>query len=291
RQVADDHRAGPHDAQLADGHARSDKNVCAQPSIFSNHDRPGDQRHAPAHKIMGPGAKMAVLAEIGAIGEGDGRQIVEQDMWTDHRPRSECEFFRKKNPGGGKNHHLAGLGNAGAKQPEQPGAKSMARPGTPTKERRLHQRPDSARQQFTLGVGCHATLTEIRLFGAGHGSGRNDDRDRRRCNAEAQASAAVRPVKSASRPSAKEEKSNRALARRAAPASRIRRSRSMSNCSRAAARHAGASPAAWLNTKPFSPSATKSVKQASRDTIGTAPAAMASATATPKVSPCSARLG
>ena len=163
-QILHHDRSRTHHAQLPDRHPWTDNAIGPPPRIFPNDNWQGNQRHVPTIVVMGAGAKVAVLADIGAALQRDWREVVERDVASDHRPRGEGELPGKGDFDGRENHHVRRFRNVGAKEPEQENAPEMERARAPAKQRRLDKRPQPAQQNFTARMGGDAILTEVGGF-------------------------------------------------------------------------------------------------------------------------------
>src|ERR1019366_1136374 len=239
----------------------------AQPRVFPDDDRLGDERHAPPAVIVRSRAEIAVLADVGPPPEGNGGQVVDGDVRADHGPRGEGQLLRKDDRRGREHNDPAGLGNVGAEEPQQPGAQTVPWTRAPAEQGRLDDGPAHPQRDLPGGVRGSAALAQVGVF-LRHGRIMRGFRPRHPPKARGPPRLCARPPGSRS-------------AGPASPAGGRRKS----------ARSLSASAAAWSKTRQVWPSATRSPKQPSLDTTAAQREAMASATATPNVSPFSARLG
>ena len=88
-------------------------------------------------EIMRPGAEVAILAEVSAIFEADGGEVVEVDVWPDHAVRGQREIFRKGDFRGRENHD--GSSNIRAEAAQEPTAETVQGARTPAEEGGLNQ--------------------------------------------------------------------------------------------------------------------------------------------------------
>jgi hypothetical protein len=144
--VADDDAAGPDNGEFADGHAGADKDLSGEPGVGADLDGSRNERHGPPGEVVGAGAEVDALGEVGAAAEGDGPEVVEVDLATDHRAGFEPEFPRKKDAGGGEDDDLRRVGNVGSEETEETGAESVGARGAEAEESGLNDGPKALAQ-------------------------------------------------------------------------------------------------------------------------------------------------
>src|ERR1700679_1096841 len=164
RKIPHDHRAGPHDAEFPDGDARPDKHIGAEPRVFSHDYRPGQERHAPPHVVMGARAKVAVLAYVCPPLERDRGEVIYRHPRSNHRPRREGELPRERHGCRREDDDLAGLRDIRPEELQPPGPETVQGPRAPSEKRRLNGSPQGPHCDFPRGIGDCAPLAEIGLF-------------------------------------------------------------------------------------------------------------------------------